>query len=384
MGMDNLYQLYGYLDPVPSETGFVTPVFRNGNDLFVQLSFDKVTVSHFEALPKEYEIALKQDFIKLKNIKVAVGHPCFFGLKYNNEVWIDKKGEIKKLIENITSPEEQNDELYWILQRFIDEVGADTFKEEILKCKENLMAIFNDNLFEQIKRKINQDELRYVSIIIKEVDTLSFKAKYSVKIPTEILWNELAQNLGDVNNNDTRLILKNWSLLQRLSQDNQKVRNEIKSRNISFLINYFSRYVSLSYISIGGIIKSWSDENVSQIENASQLPPSDYRMLQIVLNRFKKLWEEIKALYDNPYSLRMQSTAAEISQPSTVTVLADSNNKNTNRQQQREEKYIDRGILDAKRGIYNPPWLDELDEDKLTDNENYEKGWDEGRSEMEL
>jgi hypothetical protein len=86
MQSERVYILYGYIELLPVEAGFVIPVFEHEDDLYLQISKDEININDFELIPVHYKEIVTAKRASYQIVK-GTGNDCLFAFKWNNEVW---------------------------------------------------------------------------------------------------------------------------------------------------------------------------------------------------------------------------------------------------------------------------------------------------------
>jgi DNA-binding NarL/FixJ family response regulator len=79
MNGKNKYLLSGYIELLPIEMGFVTPIFSNGQQLFIQNIDSECIIVGFEQIPENIEYQIESS-----TCSIQVGDKCLFAFKHEN------------------------------------------------------------------------------------------------------------------------------------------------------------------------------------------------------------------------------------------------------------------------------------------------------------
>ncbi|SDF14190.1 hypothetical protein SAMN05216464_11397 [Mucilaginibacter pineti] len=89
MDTNQSYQLYGFIEYLPLDMGFVTPVFLFDSEFYVQLSDDSRFIESFIKLPSGEPDLIRANQLPF-NIACQTGDECIFGFKFNDfEIYYD-------------------------------------------------------------------------------------------------------------------------------------------------------------------------------------------------------------------------------------------------------------------------------------------------------
>ncbi|WPV67829.1 DnaA ATPase domain-containing protein [Chitinophaga sp. LS1] len=120
MTIDIEYELYGFIEYLPNSIGFLSPVFKSGDNYYMQNSYDNHVITSFLALPPS-QTHLIQQWPKEKLTRRS-GQNCVFGFKKESQIFF---AEGKVLARQLITEVHFNDDCYNQVQRFIDEFKDD-------------------------------------------------------------------------------------------------------------------------------------------------------------------------------------------------------------------------------------------------------------------
>ncbi|MCX6318258.1 MAG: DnaA/Hda family protein [Bacteroidetes bacterium] len=118
------YKLYGSIEALDYETGFVTPIFKSGENLFMQVTDNNQTIQDFVIVP----IYFQHSKINPINttIEKSAGEECLFGFKWKDNIEYKESGKLASFFKNKLPCIEINSYLEEQLVDFIREFALDS------------------------------------------------------------------------------------------------------------------------------------------------------------------------------------------------------------------------------------------------------------------
>ncbi|MFD2162243.1 DnaA ATPase domain-containing protein [Paradesertivirga mongoliensis] len=126
---EETYQLCGYIDYVPQEQGFITPVFSMGYAYFLQTTSDDNTISHFEVLP---DISITDLTVNSQPIYRKEGDSCIFGFKDSETVYYDEGQNLANYLRNVEFDKFKNEYLIKNIKSFIHHYSTEKIERKNL------------------------------------------------------------------------------------------------------------------------------------------------------------------------------------------------------------------------------------------------------------
>jgi len=114
----NLYQLYGYLEVLPLDNGFVTPIFIRGEDFFTQID-DNDKISDFQKIPRELGGKIQEAPANM-NISKMTSQPTLFAFKWEGNVFYEHKDQMVDLLQYIKLYDNGGDNSFKLIDKFIE------------------------------------------------------------------------------------------------------------------------------------------------------------------------------------------------------------------------------------------------------------------------
>src|SRR5215210_7887176 len=100
MKRNDKYNLYGYIEFVPIEAGFVTPVFTQSDKLYLEISSNN-KIEDFEIIPDNYREAIKIEVTNSKH-ELKQGDDCWYAFKWKETILY---GSSDMLIKELWKPD---------------------------------------------------------------------------------------------------------------------------------------------------------------------------------------------------------------------------------------------------------------------------------------
>lgn len=128
-----IYWLHGYIQYVPLDAGFVTPVFKAGSNKFVQIADENGQITDFQEIPVDRHFMIFSNPLPFSIIR-NIGEPAVYGFKFNNiEIYYDERPELSSYIEERIGPWSNNEYLAKTVSSFasIRNVPQKVLRQEI-------------------------------------------------------------------------------------------------------------------------------------------------------------------------------------------------------------------------------------------------------------